>query len=124
MAELGQLLLMFFAGLEIVLTHFREAQGRSMLFGLMTTGVPFLFGTTVGLLFGYTLISSIVVGAMIASHTLLASPILSQLRVNRLEPIVVTIGATVYPTRSPWSCSESVSRAMREDFRFSDLPFK
>src|SRR5216683_1484661 len=85
MAELGQLLLMFFAGLEIDLTHFRQAQGRSIVFGLVTTGVPLLLGTTVGLMFGYPLISAIVVGSLIASHTLLGSPIVAQLRVNRLE---------------------------------------
>src|ERR1700756_5621572 len=36
MAQLGQLLLIFFAGLEIDLTHFPQAQGRSTLFGVIT----------------------------------------------------------------------------------------
>jgi Kef-type K+ transport system membrane component KefB len=95
MAQLGQLLLMFFAGLEIDLTHFRQAQGRSTLFGLITAGVPLLLGTTVGLMFGYRIIPAIVVGSLIASHTLLASPIAAQFGVNRFEPIIVTVGATV-----------------------------
>jgi Kef-type K+ transport system membrane component KefB len=95
MAELGQLLMMFFAGLEIDLTHFRQAQGRSIVFGLITTGIPMLLGTTVGLMFGYPLISAVVVGSLIASHTLLGSPIVAQLRVNRLEHVVVTVGATI-----------------------------
>ncbi len=68
MAQLGQLLLMFFAGLEIDLTRFRQAQGRSMLFGLITAGVPLLLGTTVGLMFGYRIIPAIVVGSLIASQ--------------------------------------------------------
>jgi Kef-type K+ transport system membrane component KefB len=95
MAELGQLLLMFFAGLEIDLAHLRQAKGRSMLFGLMTTGVPLLLGTIVSLMFGYRIIPAIVVGSLIASHTLLANPIVAQFGVNRLEPIIVTVGATV-----------------------------
>jgi Kef-type K+ transport system membrane component KefB len=95
MAQLGQLLLMFFAGLEIDLTRFRQAQGRSMLFGLITAGVPLLLGTTVGLMFGYRIIPAIVVGSLIASHTLLANPIVAQFGVNQLEPIIVTVGATV-----------------------------
>jgi len=95
MAQLGQLLLMFFAGLEIDLTRFRQAQGRSMLFGLFTAGVPLLLGTTVGLMFGYRIIPAIVVGSLIASHTLLANPIVAQFGVNQLEPIIVTVGATV-----------------------------
>src|SRR5208282_6127850 len=37
-ADLGKLLLMFFAGLEIDLALFRRARTRSIIFGLLTTG--------------------------------------------------------------------------------------
>ena len=94
-AELGKLLLMFSAGLEIDITLFRRAQTRSIIFGLFTTCVPLLFGTFLGLGFGYALTSAIVVGSLLASHTLLSIPIVQRLGVIRLEPIVVTIGATV-----------------------------
>src|SRR5580693_2287738 len=94
-AELGKLLLMFSAGLEIDIALFRRAQTRSIIFGLFTTTVPLLFGTLLGLGFGYALIPAIVVGSLLASHTLLSVPIVQRLGVIRLEPIVVTIGATV-----------------------------
>ena len=94
-AELGKLLLMFSAGLEIDIALFRKAQARSIIFGLLTTSVPLLFGTLLGLGFGYALIPAIVVGSLLASHTLLSVPIVQRLGVIRLEPIVVTIGATV-----------------------------
>jgi Kef-type K+ transport system membrane component KefB len=94
-AELGKLLLMFSAGLEIDIALFRRAQTRSIIFGLFTTIVPLLFGTLLGLGFGYALIPAIVVGSLLASHTLLSVPIVQRLGVIRLEPIVVTIGATV-----------------------------
>ena len=94
-AELGKLLLMFSAGLEIDIALFRKAQARSIIFGLFTTTVPLLFGTLLGLGFGYALIPAIVVGSLLASHTLLSVPIVQRLGVIRLEPIVVTIGATV-----------------------------
>src|ERR1700730_14096993 len=94
-AELGKLLLMFSAGLEIDIALFRRAQTRSIIFGIVTTTVPLLFGTLLGLGFGYTLIPAIVVGSLVASHTLLGVPIVRRLGVMRLEPIVVTIGATV-----------------------------
>ena len=94
-AELGKLLLMFSAGLEIDIAPFRRAQTRSIIFGLVTTMVPLLFGTLLGLGFGYALIPAIVVGSLLASHTLLSVPIVQRLGVIRLEPIVVTIGATV-----------------------------
>jgi Na+:H+ antiporter len=95
LAELGKLLLMFVSGLEIDLALFRQVQGRAILFGLITTGIPLLLGTAVGLVFGYGLLAAIVVGSLLASHTLLGTPIVAQLGANRLEPITVTIGATV-----------------------------
>src|SRR5580765_5430220 len=94
-AELGKLLLMFFCGLEINLALFRQTQSRSITFGLCTTLIPLLLGTSVGLLFGYGVIAAIVMGSLLASHTLLANPIVTRLGLNRLEPITVTIGATV-----------------------------
>ena len=94
-AELGKLLLMFSAGLEIDIALFYRAQKRSIIFGVFTTTVPLVFGTFLGLGFGYALIPAIVVGSLLASHTLLSIPIVQRLGVIRLEPIVVTIGATV-----------------------------
>src|ERR1700759_4099478 len=52
-AELGKLLLMFSAGLEIDIGLFRKAQTPSVIFGLRTTLVPLLLGTVYGLAFGY-----------------------------------------------------------------------
>jgi Kef-type K+ transport system membrane component KefB len=94
-AELGKLLLMFSAGLEIDLTLFRRAQTHSIIFGIVTTSVPLVFGTLLGLGFGYAVIPAIVVGSLLASHTLLSIPIVQRLDILRLEPIVITIGATV-----------------------------
>jgi Kef-type K+ transport system membrane component KefB len=70
-AELGKLLLMFFAGLEIDLALFRQARRKAITFGLFTTGIPLLLGTAVGLWFGYHTIAAVVLGSLLASHTLL-----------------------------------------------------
>ena len=94
-AELGKLLLMFSAGLEVDVILFRKAQTRSIIFGLVTTAVPLLLGTLLGLAFGYAIIPAIVVGSLLASHTLLGLSIVRRLGVIRLEPVIVTIGATV-----------------------------
>jgi Kef-type K+ transport system membrane component KefB len=94
-AELGKLLLMFFAGLEIDLALFREKRNRTTAFGLLTTLIPLILGTGVGLLFGYHAIPAIVLGSLLASHTLLAMPIVTKLGLVRLEPITITVGATV-----------------------------
>lgn len=94
-AELGKLFLMFFAGLEIDLALFRRVQRRSIIFGIFTTSIPLIFGSLVALKFGYAAVPAVVVGSLLASHTLLASPIVSELGATKLEPVTVTYGATM-----------------------------
>jgi Kef-type K+ transport system membrane component KefB len=95
MADIGKLLLMFFAGLEIDLALFRRARKRSVTFGLTTTAIPLLLGTAVGLSFGYTIVPAVVIGSLLASHTLLGLPIVNRFGLQRLEPVTVAVGATV-----------------------------
>jgi len=95
MSQLGILLLMFFAGLEVDLNLFRQSKDRVVQFGLITTTIPLVLGTVVGLWFGYAAIPAIVIGSLLASHTLIALPIVTELGAARLEPIAVTCGATV-----------------------------
>jgi Kef-type K+ transport system membrane component KefB len=95
LAELGKLLLMFFAGLEINLELFRRARNRSIALGIATTAFPLVLGTIVGLVFGYAAIPAIVIGSLLASHTLLGLSIVSRLGLGSLEPVTVTVGATV-----------------------------
>jgi Kef-type K+ transport system membrane component KefB len=92
---LGKLLLMFFAGLEIDLALFRRVRNRSIAFGLTTTTIPLVLGTCVGFAFGYSTVPAIVIGSLLASHTLLGLPVIDRLRLHRLEPITIAIGATV-----------------------------
>jgi Kef-type K+ transport system membrane component KefB len=94
-SDLGMLLLMFMAGLEIDLVLFKQKLLRSIVFGIVTTSLPLLLGTLVAHWLGYALLPAIVVGSLLASHTLLGLPIVKSLGVNRLEPVVVTVGATM-----------------------------
>jgi len=94
-SELGMLLLMFFAGLEINLALFREKIFRSIAFGVATTAIPLLLVTLAAHWLGYGLVPAIVVGSLLASHTMLGSPIVRKLGLSHLEPIVVTYGATM-----------------------------
>ena len=95
MAELGKLLLMFFAGLEIDLVLFRRAHNRSIAFGIATTVLPLLLGTCVGIASGYTMTPAIVIGSLLASHTLLGLTAVDRLGLGSLEPVTVAVGATV-----------------------------
>jgi len=94
-ADLGKLLLMFFAGLEVDLALFRQVQRKALTFGVITTTIPLVLGTAVGLLFGYPMVTAVVIGSLLASHTLLGLPIVMKIGANRLEPFIVTVGATV-----------------------------
>ena len=54
-----------------------------------------MLGTAYSLAFGYGIIPAIVIGSLLASHTLLALPIVTRFGAIGLEPVVVTIGATL-----------------------------
>jgi Kef-type K+ transport system membrane component KefB len=95
LAELGKLLLMFFAGLEIDLALFRRARNRSIALGIATTMFPLMLGTVVGLSFGYAAIPAVVIGSLLASHTLLGLTAVSRRGLGNLEPVTIAVGATV-----------------------------
>jgi Kef-type K+ transport system membrane component KefB len=95
LGEIGKLLLMFMAGLEVNLALFRAAKDKVVTFGFLTTLMPQLLGTGVALVFGYPLVPAIVIGSLLASHTLLGLPTIARLGEMHLEPITITVGATV-----------------------------
>lgn len=95
-AEIGKLLLMFFAGLEIDLAQFRRIRNRSLGFGAATFAFPLAAGIAVGMGFGYGWIGALLIGSLLASHTLLGYPIVQRLGLVRDEAVTVTIGATVF----------------------------
>ncbi|MGF1482320.1 MAG: cation:proton antiporter [Cyanophyceae cyanobacterium] len=96
LSDIGKIYLMFVAGLEIDLEDFRKKKNRSLGFGLATFLVPLIFGTLVGQGFGFGLNASILIGSLMASHTLLGYPIVNRLGVASNEAVTVTIGATIF----------------------------
>ena len=94
-SDIGKLLLMFSAGLEIDLALFRKVQTRSITFGVITTIVPLLLGTLLALALGSSAVPAIVIGSLLASHTLISLPIVQRIGAMQFEPVVVAIGATV-----------------------------
>jgi Kef-type K+ transport system membrane component KefB/nucleotide-binding universal stress UspA family protein len=96
LSDIGKIYLMFVAGLEIDLEEFRRKRNRSLTFGIMTFGLPLIVGASVGLTMGYSLNASVLIGSLLASHTLLGYPIAARLGVVSNEAVVVTIGATIF----------------------------
>jgi Kef-type K+ transport system membrane component KefB len=95
-AEVGVLLLMFFAGLEIDLTQFQRTGKRSLAFGLLTFSIPLIVGAVIGSLAGYSWLAAVLIGSLMASHTLLGFPIVQRMKLVTDEAVAVTIGGTVF----------------------------
>ena len=92
----GLLYIMFLAGLEIDMNEFVRNRWRSIVFGLFTFVIPMVFGTLAGLyLLDFSMMTSLLLASMFASHTLLAYPLLSKLGVKRNRAVTITIGGTV-----------------------------
>jgi Kef-type K+ transport system membrane component KefB len=87
---------MFVAGLEIDLVEFKRTRNRSLSLGLSTFLVPMMVGTGVGRLFNFGWNPSILIGSLMASHTLLAYPIVQRLGVVKREAVMITVGATIF----------------------------
>jgi Kef-type K+ transport system membrane component KefB/nucleotide-binding universal stress UspA family protein len=95
-ADIGKIYLMFVAGLEIDMAEFRKTKERSLVFGALTFFLPLLMGTFVGIKFGFGLNTSILIGSLLASHTLLGFPIIQRLGMVKNQAVMVTIGATIF----------------------------
>ncbi|MBE9258101.1 MULTISPECIES: cation:proton antiporter [Aphanizomenonaceae] len=96
LSDIGKVYLMFVAGLEIDIEQFRQTKNRSMGFGFLTFLMPLIAGIITGRLFNFSWNSSVLIGSLLASHTLLAYPIISRLGVIGNEAVTVTIGATIF----------------------------
>jgi len=96
LSDIGLVYLMFVAGLEIELEQFNQTKLRSIGFGNFTFWVPLVTGIAVGRVFNFDWNASFLIGSLLASHTLLAYPIVSRLGVVTNEAVTVTIGATIF----------------------------
>ncbi len=96
LGEAGLIFLMFIAGLEIHFAQFLEHRDRSIVFGSLSFLIPQAVGTAFGLLvLDLPLNASLLFAAIFASHTLLAYPVVSRLRIAKNEAMTVTIGGTI-----------------------------
>ena len=92
----GLLYIMFLAGLEIDLGDFKKNKWKSLTFGMYTFLVPMALGTLVGLyVFNFSMLTSILLASMFASHTLIAYPIISKLGITKDKAVGITVGGTM-----------------------------
>ncbi|MGL4293407.1 MAG: cation:proton antiporter, partial [Bacteroidales bacterium] len=92
----GLLYIMFLAGLEIDLNDFKKNSTRSILFGLYTFTIPMTLGVLTGLyILHFSLLTSVLLASMFASHTLISYPIITKLGITRNRAVTVTVGGTM-----------------------------
>lgn len=92
----GLLYIMFLAGLEIDMNEFKKNKFKSLLFGLYTFSIPMVFGVLVGVyILKFSVITSVLLASMFASHTLVAYPILGRFGVAKNRAVNIVVGGTM-----------------------------
>jgi Kef-type K+ transport system membrane component KefB/nucleotide-binding universal stress UspA family protein len=92
----GLLYIMFLAGLEIDLNEFKKNSSKSLVFGLYTFSIPMGIGLWAALyLLHFSMLSSILLASMFASHTLIAYPLISKLGVAKNRAVQIAVGGTM-----------------------------
>lgn len=96
LGTVGLLYIMFVAGLEIDLHQFMRYRRRSLLFSVFTYGLPQALGLTMALVvLGFGWPPAILLGSILASHTLVAYPIVSRMGLAKNEAVTTAVGATI-----------------------------
>jgi Kef-type K+ transport system membrane component KefB/nucleotide-binding universal stress UspA family protein len=122
LSDIGLIYLLFVAGLEVDLEKFRRQKSRAFGFASLTFSVPLVMGTLVGLILGYSWNTSILIGSLFTSYTLLAYPIISRLGVVNNQAVTVTIGAKIFTDiGAVMILALCVGIAHAEEFSFAKL---
>jgi Kef-type K+ transport system membrane component KefB len=95
LGQLGLLYLMFVAGVELDLNLLRRYRSSTIVFGLLTFLFPMLSGTTVGLALGWETAAAILLGSLLASHTLIAYPTVRDAGLASDPAVATVVGSTV-----------------------------
>ena len=95
-AEVGKLLVLFYAGMHVDVEQFKTARSKAIVFGLATLLLPLAAGVYAARALGYGLNAAILIGSLIASHTMLGFPIVQRLGLAGRESVMVATAATVF----------------------------
>ena len=95
LGQLGLLYLMFVAGVEIDLALLRRHRRSAVAFSALSFAFPMLFGTVVGQALGWSVSASLLLGSLLASHTLVLYPMVARAGLGKDAMIASAVGATV-----------------------------
>jgi Kef-type K+ transport system membrane component KefB len=95
LGQLGLLYLMFIAGLELDLHVLRKQRTAAVVLGLTAFGIPVCAGLVIGWALGWSVASTVLLGALFSSHTLIVYPTLRDAGLGGNPAVATAVGATV-----------------------------
>lgn len=94
--KVGLYYIMFLASLEMDMEGFKKSMGRMVIFGLLTCLIPLLLTYVMSrLLLGYSSNTSLLLGCIMASNTLIAYPIVGRFGLQRKPSVTLSVGGTM-----------------------------
>lgn len=92
----GLLYIMFLAGLELDMAEFKKNKYKSLVFGFFTFAIPLGLGfVACYYILEFSLVATLLVSSMFATHTLVAYPLASRLGITKNEAVTVAVGGTI-----------------------------
>lgn len=94
--SVGLYYIMFLAGLEMDMEGLKKNKGRVSIFGLLTFIIPFFLTYLMGIyLLRYSEMSSLLLGCIMSSNTLVAYPIVGRYGLTQHQSSTLSVGATM-----------------------------
>ena len=95
--KVGIYYIMFLAGLEMDLENLKKNIGRALVFGVLTFIIPFAIGMAVGIyVLNFSIGASLLLSCILASHTLVAYPIVGRYGLSSKASVSISIGGTMF----------------------------
>jgi Kef-type K+ transport system membrane component KefB len=95
LGQLGLLYLMFVAGVELDLGLVRVHRRAVIIFGLLAFSIPLAFGSAIGFSMHWEAAAALLLGSLMASHTLLVYPTVRDAGLSAHRAVATAVGATV-----------------------------
>ena len=95
--KVGIYYIMFLAGLEMDLENLKKNIGRALVFGALTFIIPFAIGMAVGMyVLNFSIGASLLLSCILASHTVVAYPIVGRYGLSSKASVSISIGGTMF----------------------------
>ena len=93
--HVGLYYIMFLAGLEMNMSNFRKNRVRTFTHGIMAFVIPMAMGFVINRsILHYSVMTSILLASMYASHTIITYPIVMRYGLTRQRSVTIAVGAT------------------------------